>query len=49
MKKIFFAILAITFMSTSFAFAGKGKHAKRHMAKKVECPKDCPKTMSCAH
>jgi hypothetical protein len=48
MKKIFFAILAISLLSTSFAFAGKGKHTKK-AAKKLECPKDCPRTMGCGH
>lgn len=50
MKKIFFAILAITALSTSAAFAGnsKTKHAKK-AAKKTECPKDCPRTMGCGH
>ena len=47
MKKLFFAILAITALSTSFAYAGKGKHVKK-AAKKTECPKDCPHT-SCGH
>jgi putative effector of murein hydrolase LrgA (UPF0299 family) len=49
MKKIFFAILAICFLSTSFVFAGKGKHAKKMVAKKTECPKGCPRTMGCGH
>jgi len=48
MKKVFFAILAISMLSTSFAFAGKGKHAKK-TGTKTECPKDCPRTMGCGH
>jgi hypothetical protein len=44
MKKVFFAILAISMLSTSFAFAGKGKQAKKVAAKKTECPKDCPRS-----
>jgi hypothetical protein len=48
MKRVFFAILAISMLSTSFAFAGKGKHAKKAVAK-TECPKDCPRTMGCGH
>jgi hypothetical protein len=49
MKKIFFAIMAISMLSGSFAFAGKGKHAKKAVATKTECPKDCPRTMGCGH
>jgi len=48
MKKVFFAILAISMLSTPFAFAGKGKHAKKAVATKTECPKDCPQT-GCGH
>lgn len=48
MKKVFFAILAISMLSTSFAFAGKGKRAKK-AGIKTECPKDCPRTMGCGH
>ena len=48
MKKVFFAILAISTLSTSFAFAGKGKHAKKATVK-TECPKDCPHTLGCGH
>jgi hypothetical protein len=49
MKKIFFAILAVTMLSSSFAFAGNAKHAKKKAAKKTECvcPKDCPKDCPC--
>ena len=48
MKKIFFSVLAIALLSTSFAFAGKVKHAKK-TAKKTECvcPKDCLKNCPC--
>ena len=48
MKKVFFAILAISMLSTSFVFAGNGKHAKK-TGTKTECPKDCPPTMGCGH
>ncbi len=48
MKKVFFAILAISMLSTSFAFAGKGKHAKKPIVK-TECPKGCPHTPGCGH
>ena len=48
MKKIFFAILAVSMLSTSFAFAGKGKRVKKGVAK-TECPKDCPRTMGCSN
>jgi hypothetical protein len=48
MKKIFFAIMAIAMLSTSFAFAGKGKHAKK-AGVKTECPKGCPHIMGCGH
>ncbi len=34
MKKVFFAILAISMLSTSFAFAGNGKHAKKAVRRK---------------
>jgi hypothetical protein len=45
MKKIFFAILAVTLLSSSFAFAGNAKHGKKK-AKKTECvwPKIARKT-----
>jgi hypothetical protein len=48
MKKVFFAILAISMLSASFAFAGTGKHAKKAAASKKECPKDCPRS-GCGH
>lgn len=50
MKKIFFAMLAVTLLSASFAFAGNAKHAKKK-AKKTEyaCPKDCPCSPGCGH
>lgn len=50
MKKIFFAILAVTALSTSFTYAGKNKPAKTK-ATKTECPKDCSKECSkdCPH
>jgi len=48
MKKIFFAIMAVTFLFASMAFAGNAKHSKKK-AKKTECvcPKDCPKDCPC--
>jgi hypothetical protein len=49
MKKIFFAILAISMLSTSFAFAGKGKQLKKAATPKTECPKGCQRTMGCGH
>jgi hypothetical protein len=49
MKNVFFAVLAISMLSGSFVFAGKGKHAKKALATKTECPKDCPRTMGCGH
>ncbi len=49
MKKVFFAILAISMLSTSFAFAGKGKRAKKAETTKTECPKDCPRSSGCGH
>lgn len=49
MKKIFFAILAISMLSASFAFAGNGKRESKKVAKKTECPKDCPRTMGCGN
>jgi hypothetical protein len=49
MKKIFFAILAISMLSTSFAFAGSGKRSNKKVGKKTECPKDCPRTIGCGH
>jgi len=49
MKKVFFAVLAISMLSTSFAFAGKGKHVKKTAATKTECPKDCPRSSGCGH
>jgi hypothetical protein len=48
MKRVFFAILAISMLSTSFAFAGKGKRAKK-TGTQTECPKDCPRSMGCGH
>jgi hypothetical protein len=45
MKKIFFAILAVTTLSTSLVYAGKNKPAKTK-ATKTECSKDCPKDCS---
>jgi hypothetical protein len=48
MKKVFFAILAISMLSASLAYAGKGKQAKKVAAKKTECPKDCPRS-GCGH
>ena len=41
MKKIFFAILAVTLLSVSSAYAGKGKHGKKQAAK-MECGRNCP-------
>jgi hypothetical protein len=47
MKKYFFSILAIALLSSSAAFAGHGKVAKKHHAKK-ECPSTCPRNMDCS-
>jgi hypothetical protein len=49
MKKVFFAIMAISMLSATQVFAGKGKHTKKAVATKTECPKDCPRTMGCGH
>jgi len=46
MRKIFFAILAVTLLSASSAYAGKGKHAKKQAAK-TECCKHCTGTGCC--
>ena len=50
MKKIFFAIMAVTFLSASMAFAGNAKPSKKK-TKKTECvcPKDCPCPAGCGH
>ena len=53
MKKVIFAILAITLMSTaSFAGNDRGKNKKKaakktECSKAKECPKQCPHTGSC--
>jgi hypothetical protein len=49
MKKVFFAIMAISMLCTSQVFAGKGKHTKKAATAKTECPKDCPRTMGCGN